>query len=432
MQDSALIAMCDGKANGMNTPRLDNPVFESYRNMSENILSGRRPVALYGFGRIGRRVFQSLRNGGARIEAIFDNNPALHGQAHQGIPLFSPGELAGTDLCVIVCSDLFLLEMVENLEALGYRDYIPYPFVASGDIASEGEAYSALMDMRYMHGLLEARKKGVGDTLVLRSVDVVITERCSFRCRDCANLMQYFEKPVHSDFDQTVGALGRLLDAADFVHEVHVLGGEPFLDVRLPAFLDAMEALGDRFDFILVYTNATIIPDKAAVTALRRDNIVVSITDYGNPRQKTAELTALFRGDGIHYRLTNATIWQDCGRIFRRNRTPAQNAEVLRQCCARNLPSLKDGRLFRCPFAGNAAALGVLYEEESEFVELSDASITRKELRSGIRSLLSRTHLKVCDYCGGRGVDQANVPAAVQADRPLAYERYSRAGSGDR
>jgi len=37
------------------------------------------------------------------------------------------------------------------------------------------------------------------DKLFLRSIDLIITERCSLKCQGCSNLMQYYEKPKNCD-----------------------------------------------------------------------------------------------------------------------------------------------------------------------------------------------------------------------------------------
>ncbi|MCO6696995.1 hypothetical protein, partial [Streptomyces sp. Vc17.3-30] len=39
------------------------------------------------------------------------------------------------------------------------------------------------------------------DTLILKYLDVVVTEACSMKCQDCSNLMQYYTKPRHSDLE---------------------------------------------------------------------------------------------------------------------------------------------------------------------------------------------------------------------------------------
>ena len=48
----------------------------------------------------------------------------------------------------------------------------------------------ALETAETMHSAFER-----SSPLVIRSVDVVITEKCTLKCKDCANLMQYYQNP---------------------------------------------------------------------------------------------------------------------------------------------------------------------------------------------------------------------------------------------
>ena len=48
------------------------------------------------------------------------------------------------------------------------------------------------------------RRRKFKDSLI--SLDVVITECCTLRCRNCANLMQYYHNPENTDADETIAA----------------------------------------------------------------------------------------------------------------------------------------------------------------------------------------------------------------------------------
>ena len=37
--------------------------------------------------------------------------------------------------------------------------------------------------------------------LSLKTLDVQITERCSLKCKDCSNLMQYYTKPQNAEME---------------------------------------------------------------------------------------------------------------------------------------------------------------------------------------------------------------------------------------
>ena len=71
-----------------------------------------------------------------------------------------------------------------------------------------------------------ARRKKYPDTLVY--LDVVITECCTLKCRNCSNLMQYYKTPANLDADEVISSLSRILKAVR-VERLKILGGEPFV-----------------------------------------------------------------------------------------------------------------------------------------------------------------------------------------------------------
>ena len=45
------------------------------------------------------------------------------------------------------------------------------------------------------------------DNKFLHSVDIVISEKCTLNCKDCSNLMQYYEDAQNIDYDMVVEIL---------------------------------------------------------------------------------------------------------------------------------------------------------------------------------------------------------------------------------
>ena len=58
---------------------------------------------------------------------------------------------------------------------------------------------------------------------------MVLTEKCSLKCKECSNLMQYYSKPVDEDFEQLTNSLDTFMRTVDHVSEVRLIGGEPML-----------------------------------------------------------------------------------------------------------------------------------------------------------------------------------------------------------
>ena len=64
----------------------------------------------------------------------------------------------------------------------------------------------------------------------MRSVDIVITEKCSMKCVDCSNLMQFFEKPINYKIEDMTEAIDLICSYAHEIYEFRVIGGEPFMN----------------------------------------------------------------------------------------------------------------------------------------------------------------------------------------------------------
>lgn len=78
----------------------------------------------------------------------------------------------------------------------------------------------------------------LGKYLFIYQIEMVVTTKCSLRCKDCSNLMQYYKSPYHVDIKKNLKALKNLLDNVDEIGTLTFLGGEPLL------YPDLVELLG--------------------------------------------------------------------------------------------------------------------------------------------------------------------------------------------
>jgi hypothetical protein len=237
--------------------------------------------------------------------------------------------------------------------------------------------------------------------------------------------MQYFDHPEHTNFEQMEKSVERLFKVIQFTFDVRVLGGEPFVNVELFRFLDMFLRYSDQYAWIQVLTNATIIPNRRTLDALKNEKIVVRMSEYNNPKQKIKELAELFNDNGILYYTEYIGRWQKCSDIKFYNRTTVENIEQLKRCVVRNVPVIVDGKFFRCPLAGNAFLLSAMPSDCFEYVNLLDENTTVDELRDNILLLNSRNYLKACNYCGNRCYVGNDIAPAIQAEHPLSYRKYS-------
>ena len=72
---------------------------------------------------------------------------------------------------------------------------------------------------------------------VSNEVDVQITEKCSLKCKDCSNLMQYYQKPVDAEQGILFDSMDRLMSIVDYVNELRILGGDPFMNKEIHKYI---------------------------------------------------------------------------------------------------------------------------------------------------------------------------------------------------
>ena len=63
----------------------------------------------------------------------------------------------------------------------------------------------------------------------------------------------------------------------------------------------------------------------------------------------------------------------ECGGIKIWDRTPNDNLEIFKNCCAKHFTTMTDGKLFRCPFSANAERLMAIPRADSDFMSVRDA-----------------------------------------------------------
>ena len=257
------------------------------------------------------------------------------------------------------------------------------------------------------------------ERLTVPSMDLMITERCSMKCMDCSNLMQYYEHPENADVAAMLGWLDALHARMDEIYEYRVIGGEPFMHKELHTVVSHICAQ-PKVRQVSIFTNATILPRENQWAAFTHPKVRFYITEYDLSRQ-LAPLRAALDARGIAYVSERANGWTDCASLKKHDRTQAENEALWTACCAKNLATLADGRLYRCPFAANAAKLRAVPDYREDYLMVENAG--REEVRAFLRD---KTMISTCDHCNGRSYGDAVITPALQTKVPLKYVKYAR------
>lgn len=271
-----------------------------------------------------------------------------------------------------------------------------------------------------------ARRKKYPDTLVF--LDVVITECCSLKCRNCSNLMQYYHRPENLDPEEVISSLRRLFKAVR-VSQLKILGGEPFVSqkvlIKILEYLKE-EAL-DRFDDVEIITNGTIMPSEECLMAIKNTpKLKVLFSNYGELSSRLEEFMQLCREEGIACDVAETDYWWDFGDLKERDEKESKTQHRYDACYSRkHCNTLFRGKLYACPRQAHAVRLCLTPEIDGEYVDvLSSENEEPVRLHDEIYRLIDRKkRIAMCKKCG---CDQnIKIERAVQTERPIDVNRES-------
>ncbi|MCR5288433.1 MAG: radical SAM protein [Treponema sp.] len=275
----------------------------------------------------------------------------------------------------------------------------------------------------YFTSLYRRQKQG----LYLGGVEIVLTKRCTLRCKYCSNLMQYYtgvqERLDHAVVIQSVR---RLLAAVDGVAMFKILGGEPLMEQELLADILRLPevALGGKILGIQLITNGTILFTESVLDALAKNPLAaVYLSNYGALSVHEEAIKKQLVDRAIPFSETCAdALWYDYGKpdvVYKKNE--AENLKFYNLCKSKeNCCTVLDGTFYSCPRTAHGDAIGFYPHREDECVHLlnedvdeGDASVS---LRTRLKTFYYRTEpLQACQCC--LSVCAQNVPKAEQLVR---------------
>jgi glycosyltransferase involved in cell wall biosynthesis len=370
------------------------------------------PIIICGTDVVGQRIFEVCKLHGIEIIGFidYDKNKA-EGKLCCDRPVYESSAipvqwLPGT----FIISVLSIKDVVETLDEQNVDNWIPGGLILEGvqtrqfntDFIINEEFYQTESCIIAHQAFMKK------DYTFLRSLDIMITERCSLKCRDCSNLMQYFQQPRDINIFEVISDLHSLLLNVDEIMEARILGGDAFMHPEWEKIVQYATSQA-KIKRVVVYTNGTIMPKN--IDALIHRKVVVVISNYGPLSKKIEQLIYNFKYRKIWHKVVNVDTWIDCANIRKNNRSAEENNKLFKNCVATNLVTMTDGKLFRCPFAASAYRLGL------EEAGLDIVTVPGGTIREYIHSKKS---MNACDYCDSRILGK-NIQPAIQIKeaRPL-------------
>jgi organic radical activating enzyme len=396
----------------------------------KSINSESAPIIIFGAGIIGEILFHACCIAGIKVDCFCDDK--VTGTLCDLSVLHTSELKMKYQDAIFFISSSNIKDMVDRLKDLGYSKWYSCGLMLRDFDLSQAHIATTAYSVEYLEYLvcacLLSHDNYINpEKLFLRNVDIIITERCSLKCKDCSNLMQYYKKPQNCNLEEVLRTIEVFCSYMDEVFEFRVIGGEPFMNKDFHLVVNKLID-ESKVRKIAIYTNGTILPSEAQMSCLQNNKVLLCITDYGDLSRKLNELTQELQKKGIVYYVYKDRGWTSCSTVTRYERTIEQNEDVFKKCCAKNLATLSDGKLYRCPFAANASRLKATPDYIGDYINILEMplnAIDFIDIKNRIRSfLIEKTKLETCDYCNGRPYGAPEITPAIQVDKPLDYKQY--------
>ncbi len=378
-----------------------------------------KDIWVFGIGAAGKWASDNVNS---NVKGFIDSGSAKQHLKYNNLDVFSHEEASNK----IKEEDLILITVLDIQDVIPVvkRKFPNNKWMALGELLNNQEPINNLTEdtdefVKYTLNAVEICHKNYlsKNTKFLHSVDIVISERCSLNCKDCSNLMQYYEKAKNIDYNMIVEDFEKLSSKLDHIFEVRLIGGEPFMNKDIYKIIDYFLD-NKKISNIVVYTNATIPLKAELMKKYSTPKLVFSITDYGSLSKNTQKVIDVLKENDVPYRSMPPNNWTDSAIIRDQKRTEESMIDIFDRCCGKNLFTIMYGKLYRCPFVSNAERLHAIPYNDKNGISL-DASLDEI-----INYTSNIKYIPACNYCNGRSHDAPEITPAIQAKGKLPFKKY--------
>ena len=381
-------------------------------SFNKSIVKKNQKIVIYGSGVYGEIALRTVETLGLNVEAFVDR--ASGGKTYLGKQVIYPEQLVDYENDIIIIASLnYFYDMVANLQEMGMANYYDMIELLSVDVKEGLLSEYALDEKGNPEKYINVVRGGM-EGVIVGHCEVVVTERCSLRCKDCANLMQYYMQPENLDVDEIINTFDRFLSVVDTLLELRILGGEPFVCQELDKILERY-VKEDKIKKITIYTNSTIVPSDKILNSMKNSKVSVHMSDYGVNSRKIVSLENALIDNSIRYYIHRYEKWHDLGDLSNRNYSSEVMKQVYQTCVMGKCYTFYRGKLYLCPRAAHGERLGYFENDSEEYIDFSDGKISKDVLRERVVNLINNIEaINACNYCNGSNTRSKEVVAAVQ------------------
>jgi len=261
--------------------------------------------------------------------------------------------------------------------------------------------------------------------LSARRLAIVPTTHCSLNCKLCGDFLYGPVKRRHIPIEDVCCDIDACFDLFDEVVWLQFVGVEVFIYPDFAKLLHYALKYMDRFERLVIETNATVFPNPEEQEALLQyeDKLSIYISDYGKLSRSKDQFVKFCEEHKIHCVLKK---YHDEDQYFggwidNTNPHDLKEPGYVLEANARNCPQNRiknmhvyDGKLHRCANSCFMLEMGLFPPKDRDFVMLRDNSLSRDEKREIISQFYEHAR-RSCRYCKQKYMDiLPRYPAAEQ------------------
>jgi hypothetical protein len=236
--------------------------------------------------------------------------------------------------------------------------------------------------------------------------------------------MQKFEKPYDVPLESILNDIDHIFEIFDYIEWLQFVGGEIFMHKGMVTAYEYALKYKDKFDKLILMTNATIAPRDEEVAALKKygEQCLVMISNYGKYSYKLNEMIEICEKNSIPYIVKSYHGdmqyyggWIDNTGFIEFTGSDDELNNKIVACPQINMKNMHclNGKLYMCSNSCFMSELGVSKPKNREFIDLNDSSISVEEKREIIQDFYKRP-VEACRICSFRNADIAERFAAAE------------------
>ncbi len=368
---------------------------EEFRNLRKVFC--KEKIYIYGAGEYGKSLFERLKLVENQIVFIDGNRKKQEeGYCNRKVisPEFLSRELIKDAIFIVAASESNTAIIIKKLLMMGLeenRDFF---------------RYRTFIDLFLPIYLYYSANK-----IYFQDITILITEKCTLKCKKCAPMYPYLKNPKHRTLEQIKEDLDKLFSQVDYVWDLIFTGGEPFVH---PQFYDVVKYTIDKyrekFCHIQIISNGTVVPNRNILKIMgsERKEVYVSVSNYSsyikneNLKRKFNECLNLFNIYNVKYELNNSESWVDFGFAENSKNNRIEDESYLKQFfddCNSSCRAFYKGHFIYCvpAYYSDIAINGIGGGDKDNFY-VPDGPEELLEWNLGFNK---KGYLDMCKFCDG-------------------------------